>query len=92
MLDSLRKRCVFLEAAVDQLQLTNATVLWARAEDAGQSTSFREVGSFLKVSVMQSPGCTSPMQWCCAALPTRMLFIERCICALEAHSYDFVVL
>lgn len=47
MLDSLRKRCTFLEAAVERLQLTNATVLWARAEDAGHNSSYREVRVFL---------------------------------------------
>lgn len=42
MLDSLRKRTSFLEAAVERLQLTNATALWARAEDAGNDPHHRE--------------------------------------------------
>lgn len=41
LLDSQRKRCDFLQAAVDQLALENVTVLHARAEDAARA-SLRE--------------------------------------------------
>lgn len=36
LLDSQRKRCDFLQAVADQLQLENVTVLHARAEDAAR--------------------------------------------------------
>ena len=45
MLDSLRKRCNFMDNAVQQLGLQNVEVLWARAEEAGQSQQHREVAT-----------------------------------------------
>lgn len=43
LLDSLRKRCHFVEKAVRHIGLQNTEVVWARAEDAGQSQRHREV-------------------------------------------------
>ena len=43
LLDSLRKRCTFVERAVKQVGLQNTRVVWARAEEAGQSSDHREV-------------------------------------------------
>lgn len=45
LLDSLRKRCSFVEAATQQVGLTNVKVVWARAEEAGQDLQHREVSS-----------------------------------------------
>ncbi|KAG1671075.1 hypothetical protein FOA52_000747 [Chlamydomonas sp. UWO 241] len=41
LLDSLRKRCDFLEAAVEKAGLSNVSVVWSRAEDGGQSAQHR---------------------------------------------------
>lgn len=41
LLDALKKRCVFLEAVVEQLALSNVKVVHARAEDAARG-SLRE--------------------------------------------------
>jgi rRNA small subunit methyltransferase G len=43
MLDALRKRCGFMEAAAERMGLANVTAVWARAEDAGRDPQFREV-------------------------------------------------
>ena len=43
LLDSLRKRCHFVEKAVQHIGLQNTNVVWARAEEAGQSQQHREV-------------------------------------------------
>lgn len=43
LLDSLRKRCIFVEKAIKQVGVQNANVVWARAEEAGQSQQHREV-------------------------------------------------
>ena len=43
LLDSLRKRCNFVEAATQQVGLQNVKVVWARAEEAGQDFQHREV-------------------------------------------------
>lgn len=42
LLDSLRKRTDFLEGVIDQLQLANVSVFWARAEDAAHCKDLRE--------------------------------------------------
>lgn len=42
LLDSLQKRCRFLEHAALAAGLSNVSVKWARAEDAGQSPELRE--------------------------------------------------
>lgn len=42
MLDSLSKRCTFVDGAVDALDLHNARALWSRAEDAGQLPLHRQ--------------------------------------------------
>lgn len=42
LMDSLRKRTVFLAEVVEQLGLSNAKVVWSRAEDAGRSPQHRE--------------------------------------------------
>jgi rRNA small subunit methyltransferase G len=44
-LDSLKKRCTFIDSAVEKLGLQNVTTKWSRAEDAGQDPLIREVGS-----------------------------------------------
>jgi len=43
LLDSLRKRCIFVEKAMKEVGVQNTTVVWARAEEAGQSQRHREV-------------------------------------------------
>ena len=43
LLDSLRKRCEFVESATKQVGLGNVQVVWARAEEAGQNLQHREV-------------------------------------------------
>jgi 16S rRNA (guanine527-N7)-methyltransferase len=43
MLDALRKRCEFVDAAAGRAGLTNVSTLWMRAEDAGQDPTLREV-------------------------------------------------
>ena len=43
LLDSLRKRCHFVEKAIQDVGLQNTKVVWARAEEAGQSQQHREV-------------------------------------------------
>ncbi|OVA14354.1 rRNA small subunit methyltransferase G [Macleaya cordata] len=43
LLESMNKRCLFLEHAVSVTGLSNVEVLRARAESAGQSLDFREV-------------------------------------------------
>ncbi len=42
MLDSLQKRCTFVNHAISTLVLPNAATLWARAEEAGQEATHRE--------------------------------------------------
>ena len=42
LVDSLRKRTVFLVEMVQRLGLNNVTVLWARAEEMGQNPLYRE--------------------------------------------------
>ncbi|DBA96341.1 TPA: hypothetical protein ACH3X3_002516 [Trebouxia sp. C0006] len=43
LLDSLRKRCIFVEKAIKEVGVQNTNVVWARAEEAGQSQQHREV-------------------------------------------------
>ena len=43
MLDALRKRCEFIDAAAERAGLANVRTLWMRAEDAGRDPSLREV-------------------------------------------------
>ena len=43
LLDSLQKRCKFVEQVVRHLQIDNADVLWSRAEAAGRDPNLREV-------------------------------------------------
>ncbi|KAK1433795.1 hypothetical protein QVD17_10712 [Tagetes erecta] len=43
LLESLNKRCVFLEHVVGLIGLSNVTVMRGRAEDVGQNVEFREV-------------------------------------------------
>lgn len=42
LVDSLRKRTVFLTDAVERLGLANVEVVWSRAEDLGHKPEFRE--------------------------------------------------
>ncbi|WIA21622.1 hypothetical protein OEZ85_000804 [Tetradesmus obliquus] len=42
LLDSLRKRCDFLQATADMLGLDNVTVVWARAEEGGRKAELRD--------------------------------------------------
>lgn len=42
LLESLTKRCLFLEAMIDELELENATVLDGRAEEFGRDPHYRE--------------------------------------------------
>ena len=42
LVDSLRKRTVFLTEAVERLGLANVEVVWSRAEDLGHKPEFRE--------------------------------------------------
>eukprot|EP00873_Tetraselmis_striata_P007244 jgi/Tetstr1/427508/TSEL_017634.t1 len=42
LLDSLRKRCDFVTATIKKLGIQNVTVVWSRAEDAGQNEAHRE--------------------------------------------------
>ncbi|KAI3765780.1 hypothetical protein L2E82_15824 [Cichorium intybus] len=43
LLESLNKRCIFLEYAVGLIGLSNVKVIRGRAEDVGQNQEFREV-------------------------------------------------
>ncbi|ABB15853.1 16S rRNA (guanine(527)-N(7))-methyltransferase RsmG [Carboxydothermus hydrogenoformans] len=43
LLDSLKKRCLFLERVVRELNLTNVTVINERAENLGRQKPFREL-------------------------------------------------
>ena len=43
MLDTLRKRCDFVNAAAIAVGLSNVKTLWMRAEDAGNNPMLREV-------------------------------------------------
>ena len=43
MLDALRKRCEFVDAAAERAGLANVRTLWMRAEDAGRDPTLREV-------------------------------------------------
>jgi 16S rRNA G527 N7-methylase RsmG len=43
LLDSLRKRCDFLERAAAHAGIPNVSVVWARAEDAGRAPAHRDV-------------------------------------------------
>lgn len=45
MLDALRKRCSFVDAAAARMSLANVSTEWARAEDAGHYGQLREVCS-----------------------------------------------
>ena len=60
LLDSLRKRCIFVEKAIKQVGVQNANVVWARAEEAGQSQQHREVtlsgatGCLLNIEILHS--------------------------------------
>ena len=42
LVDSLRKRTVFLSELTENLSLNNVEVVWGRAEDIGQNTECRE--------------------------------------------------
>ncbi|MEG0874955.1 MAG: 16S rRNA (guanine(527)-N(7))-methyltransferase RsmG [Clostridiales bacterium] len=42
LLDSLEKRCKFLESVITELSLKDINVVWARAEDAGRMENMRE--------------------------------------------------
>ena len=42
MLDSLRKRCGFVQGAMASMGITNAETLWGRAETLGQDAAHRE--------------------------------------------------
>ena len=46
MLDSVRKRLLFVEAALQQLDIRNAELLHARAEDAARDPAYRESFDF----------------------------------------------
>ena len=43
LLEATRKKCDFLKAVIDELQLTDVQVINARAEDAGRAAEHREV-------------------------------------------------
>ncbi len=43
VLDSLKKRCDFVEATLQRLAIDNVEVLWGRAETAGQDPEHREI-------------------------------------------------
>ena len=55
MLDALRKRCEFVDAAAERAGLANVRTLWMRAEDAGRDPTLREV-SPLPPASPQCPG------------------------------------
>ena len=42
LLDSVNKKCSFNQVAAETAQLSNVSVVWARAEDAGQDIKLRE--------------------------------------------------
>lgn len=46
MLDSVRKRLLFIEAALEELGIRDAELVHARAEDAGRGKAFREQFGF----------------------------------------------
>lgn len=43
LLDSLQKRCKFVEQVIQHLHIQNVSVLWSRAETAGRDPKTREV-------------------------------------------------
>lgn len=43
LLDTLKKRCDFLDRAAQKAGISNVTTLWSRAEDAGHKAEHREV-------------------------------------------------
>ncbi len=43
MLDALRKRTAFVDAAAARAGLANVSTVWSRAEDAGHSADLRQV-------------------------------------------------
>lgn len=54
LLDSLEKRCGFLQEIVDDLGLTNISVVWSRAEDAGRNEELREHFDFATARAVAS--------------------------------------
>jgi len=42
LVDTRKKRCEFMELAVDELKLQNVRVIWKRAEELGKDTNYRE--------------------------------------------------
>lgn len=43
VLDSLKKRCTFVEATLQAMGISNVDVVWSRAEAAGQDPQHREI-------------------------------------------------
>ena len=44
LLEATKKKCMFLEEVIADLQLGNVKVVWQRAEEAGTLASLREAG------------------------------------------------
>lgn len=42
LVDTRKKRCDFMEYAVEHLKLNNITIVWKRAEDLGKDITYRE--------------------------------------------------
>jgi rRNA small subunit methyltransferase G len=85
MLDALRKRCGFVEAAAGRMGLANVAAVWARAEDAGQDPRYREV------RVLQlPPNGPGPSDGhncrCCRGAPAGVLRVGRGLAAVGAAS------
>lgn len=72
LLDSLRKRCDFVESATKQVGLGNVKVVWARAEEAGQDLQHREVDVLQPMS-RQCCECSHAQSKHAAATPQQML-------------------
>lgn len=60
LLDSLRKRCNFVEKAIQQVGLHNTEVVWGRAEEVGQSQQHREVRACLMFTMFSL--CITPVR------------------------------
>ncbi len=64
MLDALRKRCEFVDAAAERVGLANVRTLWMRAEDAGRDPTLREVPPPFFSQPLQT-GHTLRCWWAC---------------------------
>lgn len=43
LLDSTKKKCNFMQAAIEEIGLSNAEAVWGRAEEMGRQQQHRQV-------------------------------------------------